>query len=57
MADIHPILVTGAGGGVGEVGRMVVGELLAQGVLVRARVHHDERAAALRAAGGVVVVG
>ncbi len=57
MPDIHPILVTGAGGGVGGVGRMVVDELSAQGVPVRALVHHDdERAAVLRAVPGVEVV-
>jgi uncharacterized protein YbjT (DUF2867 family) len=57
MPGLHPILVTGAGGGVGGVGRMVVGELAAQGVPVRALVHHDDgRAAALRAVEGVQVV-
>jgi NAD(P)H dehydrogenase (quinone) len=57
MPDTHPILVTGAGGGVGGVGRMVVEQLRAHGVPVRALVHHDdERAAALRAIGGVDVV-
>lgn len=53
----HPILVTGAGGGVGGVSRMVVERLSAHGVPVRALVHHDdERAAALRGIGGVDVV-
>jgi uncharacterized protein YbjT (DUF2867 family) len=57
MPDTHPILVTGAGGGVGGVGRMVVDELSAQGVPVRALVHHDdERAMALRAVHGVEVM-
>jgi NAD(P)H dehydrogenase (quinone) len=53
-----PILVTGAAGRVGAVGRMVV-ELLRQRALpVRALVRReDERAAALRALGTEVVVG
>ena len=57
MPGTHPILVTGAGGGVGGVGRMVVEQLRAHGVPVRALVHHDdERATALRATDGVDVV-
>ncbi|MGW7004940.1 NAD(P)H-binding protein [Streptomyces sp. NPDC054933] len=57
MASAHPILVTGAGGGVGGVGRSVVEGLRDRGVPVRALVHHDdERATALRAMGGVEVV-
>jgi uncharacterized protein YbjT (DUF2867 family) len=53
-----PILVTGAAGGVGGVGRMVVQKLCKQGLRVRAMVHReDERAAALRASGAEVVVG
>ena len=57
MPGTNPILVTGAGGGVGGVGRMVVEQLRAHGEPVRALVHHDdERAAALRAADGVDVV-
>jgi len=53
-----PILVTGAAGRVGAVGRTVV-ELLRQRALpVRALVHReDERAEALRATGAEVVVG
>jgi uncharacterized protein YbjT (DUF2867 family) len=58
MATIEPILVTGAAGHVGGVGRTVVDLLLRRGLPVRAQVHHDdERAAALRAAGAEVVVG
>src|ERR1700739_47161 len=57
MADIHPILVTGAGGGVGGVGHRVVEQLSAKRIPVRAFVHHDDdRAAALRAIEGVEVV-
>jgi nucleoside-diphosphate-sugar epimerase len=41
MPGTHPILVTGAGGGVGGVGRMVVEQLRAHGVTVRALVHTD----------------
>ncbi|MEW1653704.1 NAD(P)H-binding protein [Streptomyces sp. NPDC093707] len=53
----RPILVTGVGGGVGGVGRTVLDRLHAQGVPVRAMVHHDdERAAELRAMTGVEVV-
>ncbi|MEU9289024.1 NAD(P)H-binding protein [Streptomyces sp. NPDC048275] len=55
--QVHPVLVTGAGGGVGGVGRMVLDRLHAEGVPVRALVHHDdERASALRAMTGVDVV-
>ncbi|MGW2253928.1 NAD(P)H-binding protein [Kitasatospora sp. NPDC001660] len=51
------ILVTGVGGGVGGVGRTVLDRLHAEGVPVRALVHHDdERASALRAMAGVDVV-
>jgi uncharacterized protein YbjT (DUF2867 family) len=57
VPELHPILVTGAGGGVGGVGRRVVGQLCAQRVPVRALVHHDDnRAEALRAMNGVEVV-
>lgn len=53
MAEFHPILVTGAGSG---VGRMVTGKLSAHGVRVRAFVHHDDdRAQDLRAMDGVEV--
>lgn len=51
-------LVTGAGGGVGGVGRMVVEQLLVRGAAVRAMMHTDDaRADALRALGAQVVVG
>ncbi len=57
MAESHPILVTGVGGGVGGIGRRVVDQLSARQVPVRALVHHDDdRAAPLRAMAGVEVV-
>jgi NAD(P)H dehydrogenase (quinone) len=53
-----PILVTGAAGLVGGVGRAVVERLRSRDLPVRALVHReDERAAALRATGAEVVVG
>lgn len=53
-----PILVTGAAGRVGAVGRTVTELLLTQGHAVRAMVRHeDDRAQALRAMGAEVVVG
>src|SRR5262245_52081511 len=57
--SIHgPILVTGAAGRVGGVGRMVVEMLLRRGLPVRALVRReDNRADALRAIGAEVVVG
>jgi NAD(P)H dehydrogenase (quinone) len=52
-----PILVTGAAGSVGGVGRTVVELLRRRGLPVRALVHReDERAARLRATGAEVVV-
>src|SRR4051794_34298551 len=58
MADNGPILVTGAAGQLGAVGRTVTGLLLERGLAVRAMVRReDDRAAALRAAGAEVVVG
>src|SRR5215831_7486131 len=58
MADNASILVTGAAGQLGAVGRTVTGLLLERGLPVRAMVHReDDRAAALRAAGAEVVVG
>src|SRR5258706_7708802 len=58
MVDNGLILVTGAAGQVGSVGRTVVGLLLDRGLPVRAMVRReDERAASLRAAGAQVVVG
>src|SRR6476646_8812571 len=56
--DNGPILVTGAAGQLGAVGRTVTGLLLDRGLPVRAMVRReDDRAAALRAAGADVVVG
>jgi len=56
--DNGRILVTGAAGQLGAVGRTVTGLLLDRGLAVRALVRReDERAAALRAAGAEVVVG
>jgi uncharacterized protein YbjT (DUF2867 family) len=58
VADNAPVLVTGAGGGVGGVGRSVAELLVERGLAVRAMVHHDdERADALRSLGAQVVVG
>jgi NAD(P)H dehydrogenase (quinone) len=58
MADNGSILVTGAAGQLGAVGRTVTGLLLERGLPVRAMVRReDDRAAALRAAGAEVVVG
>src|SRR4051812_42831522 len=58
MSSNGPILVTGAAGQLGGVGRTVVGLLLEHGLAVRALVRReDDRAAALRAAGAEVVVG
>ena len=58
MAANGPILVTGAAGKIGAVGRSVTDLLLERGLPVRAMVRReDERAAALRAAGAEVVVG
>ena len=58
MADNGSILVTGAAGQLGAVGRTVTGLLLERGLPVRAMVRReDDRAAALRAAGAEVVLG
>jgi len=58
MADDGSILVTGAAGQQGAVGRTVTTLLLDRGLPVRAMVRReDDRAAALRAAGAEVVVG
>src|SRR5215468_4945400 len=52
------ILVTGAAGQVGAVGRTVTSLLLERGLPVRAMVHReDDRAAVLRTTGAEVVVG
>jgi uncharacterized protein YbjT (DUF2867 family) len=54
----HPILVTGAAGRAGAVGRTVTELLLKQGRAVRAMVRNeDERAQALRDMGAEVMVG
>lgn len=58
MAISNPILVTGAAGKLGGVGRTVVELLRQRNLPVRALVHReDERVAALRASGAEVVVG
>src|SRR5215472_14708703 len=58
MAERSPILITGAAGRVGAVGRTVTEMLLKQGKAVRAMVRNeDERAQALRDMGAEVVVG
>jgi uncharacterized protein YbjT (DUF2867 family) len=58
MSLDRPILVTGAAGRVGGVGREVVEILRRRGLPVRALVHReDERAEALRRLGAEVVVG
>jgi uncharacterized protein YbjT (DUF2867 family) len=54
----HPILVTGAAGRVGGIGRTIVELLLKQGQPVRAMVRtDDQRAQALREMGAEIVVG
>src|SRR5258705_324567 len=56
--DNGSILVTGAAGKLGAVGRTVTSLLLERGLPVRAMVRReDDRAAALRAAGAEVVIG
>jgi NAD(P)H dehydrogenase (quinone) len=58
MSIQSPILVTGAAGRVGGVGRIIVETLRRRGLPVRAVVRReDERADALRALGAEVVVG
>ena len=58
ITDNGPILVTGAAGKLGAVGRSVTNLLLERGLPVRAMVRReDDRAAALRAAGAEVVIG
>src|SRR6478609_3218661 len=54
----NPILVTGAAGRIGGVGRTITELLLKQGLAVRAMVRNeDERAQALRDMGAEVVIG
>lgn len=56
--DNRPVLVTGAAGAVGGIGRTVTETLLARGLKVRALVRReDTRSAALRQLGADVVVG
>jgi uncharacterized protein YbjT (DUF2867 family) len=56
--DNGPVLVTGAAGQIGGVGRTVAGLLIDRGIPVRAMVRRDDdRAAALRATGAEIVVG
>lgn len=58
MTERNPILITGAGGQVGGVSRVIVDMLLEQGHPVRAFMRRDdERAQSLRDAGAEVVVG
>ncbi len=58
MSSSSPILVTGAAGRLGNVGRKVVEALLTKNLLVRAMVHaDDERAQSLRGLGAEVVCG
>jgi uncharacterized protein YbjT (DUF2867 family) len=58
MTSTPTYLVTGAGGGVGGVSRLVVEQLIGRGEGVRAMVHRDDsRADALRELGAHVVVG
>ena len=58
MRSTPTYLVTGAGGGVGGVSRLVVEQLVARDETVRAMVHReDSRANALREIGAQVVVG
>jgi uncharacterized protein YbjT (DUF2867 family) len=58
MSSQKPILVTGAAGNIGAVGRTLTELLLAGGKTVRAMVHReDERAQALRDMGAEVVIG
>ncbi|WP_406698772.1 NAD(P)H-binding protein [Singulisphaera sp. Ch08] len=58
MSNNAPILVTGAAGGIGGVGREVVEILRQRGLPVRALVHReDDRAEALRSTGAEVIVG
>jgi NAD(P)H dehydrogenase (quinone) len=58
MSSSNPILVTGAAGRLGTVGRKIVDELTKKGLKVRALVHSaDERAQSLRGSGADVICG
>src|ERR1700757_899273 len=58
MTPTPGYLITGAGGGLAGVSRLVVEQLLSHGEAVRAMVHHDDsRADALRALGAEAIVG
>ena len=57
MTGDKPILVTGAAGQLGAVGRTVTGLLLDRGLPVRPVRQEDDRAAALRAARAEGMVG
>lgn len=58
MSIQKPILVTGAAGNIGAVGKTLTELLLARGKIVRAMVHReDDRAQALRDMGAEVVIG
>ena len=58
MTPTPSYLITGAGGGVGGVSRLMVEQLLSHGGAVRAMVHrNDSRADALRGLGAEVIVG
>lgn len=58
MSERNPILITGAGGQIGGVSRLIIDTLLEQGQAVRAFVRRDdERAQSLREAGAEVFVG
>ncbi|MFJ8657174.1 NAD(P)H-binding protein [Streptomyces rochei] len=58
MTERNPILITGAGGQIGGVSRLMVDMLLEQGHSVRAFVRRDdERAQSLRESGAEVFVG
>ena len=58
MAEVGSVLVTGAGGKIGNVGGKIVGLLRERGFAVRAMAYHDDdRVEALRSLGAEVVVG
>ena len=56
MAEVGSVLVTGAGGKIGNVGGKIVGLLRERGFAVRAMAYHDDdRVEALRSLGAEVV--